>query len=331
MSDPPGIRDRAEQEAAAWFARLRTSSVSLSTLEEFRVWRQSPGNRSAYSAVEAQWKAMGKLEGEPEVDIAIAAALARGAEASGGHRRFSAPWIAGAAMAGALAIAVVAYGVLSRGVLSTTVGEQRLVRLADGSRLRLDTDSKVIVRLSGGERHIELVRGQAFFDVAHDARRPFVVEAGATSVRAIGTRFDVRRDGDEVRATLVEGVVQVRAGGGPAPTMWTLRPGQQITTDHAAPRTREVDVQAATGWTSGHVVFEGLPLSQAIAEVNRYSRRKVTLEDPAIGQVPVTGVFDSGDTDAFVSAVCALHALSAHPGPGGGVRLVRAAASAPAG
>ena len=320
MNDQPQIRERAEQEAAAWFARLNAREVALATFEEFRVWRQSPGNRSAYNAVEAQWTAMAALRGQPEIDLAVAGALARGGAARSRRGLLTSLWLGGAAAAGLIVVAFGGYAFLNRGALTTGVGEQRIVRLADGSTVRLDTDSRIVVRFAAGERHVALDRGQAFFEVAHDPSRPFIVRAGDTTVRAVGTRFDVRRDGDQVRAVLVEGVVQVRTAS--AAKIWTLQAGQQITSGDGAPQARVVDVQAATGWTSGHIVFEAVPLAAAVAEVNRYSRRKIVLDDEAVAAVPVTGVFDSGDVGAFVSAVCLLHPLKAEPGGDGGVRLV---------
>jgi transmembrane sensor len=331
MSDPPAIRERAKQEAAAWFARLNAREVALTTLEEFRLWRQSPGNRSAYHAIEAQWRAMGALSGSAEVGQAVSEALARGAaKAQARRHRPALGWIAGGALASLLVAVVGGYAIWTYGSIATAVGEQRSVQLADGSTVRLDTDSLVRVRFAGAERHVDLLRGQAFFDVAHDAARPFVVQAGDTFVRAVGTRFDVRRDGDAVQAVLVEGVVQVRRGAATA-RVWTLQPGQQISMGVAAPQARAVDVQSAVGWTNGHIVFEGVPLSAAVQEVNRYSQRKITLDAPDLADVRVTGVFDSGDVGAFVSAVCALHPLRAEPGADGGVRLVRTGPESPAG
>jgi transmembrane sensor len=327
MSDQPAIRECAEQEAAAWFARLNQREVALAALEEFRLWRQSPGNRSAYDAVDAQWRAMAALRGQPEVDLAVAGALARGGAARSGRGRLTSLWLGGAAAAGLIAVAFGGYVFLSRGALSTGVGEQRIVQLADGSTVRLDTDSRIVLRFAAGERHVDLDRGQAFFEVRHDPSRPFIVQAGDTTVRAVGTRFDVRRDGDRVRAVLVEGVIQVRAGS--AAKVWTLQAGQQITSGAGAPQARDADVQAATGWTSGHIVFEAVPLAAAVAEVNRYSRRKVVLDDPSFAAVPVTGVFDSGDVDAFVSAVCLLHPLKAEPDGESRVRLIPGGPSPP--
>ena len=329
MSDPPATRERAEQQAAAWYARLNSREVAQSDLEDFRLWRQSPGNRSAYAAVEDQWRRMGGLEGDPQVRGALLQALSRPASGR--------PWFAtrafgfgAAGLAGLIAVVAIGYVAFVQGVVATGVGEQRSVQLADGSRVRLDTSTRIAVHFDGRSRRVELARGQAFFDVAHDASRPFFVVAGPTTVRAVGTRFDVRRDGDQVRATLVEGVVQV-SGGRAVRSTWTLKPGQQIVTNAHSSAPRSVDVTTATSWTTGHIVFEGVPLGAAIDEINRYSRRRVTLDDPALQGVAVSGVFDSGDTDAFVSAVCALHDLKPQPESGDGIRLVRKGQGSPQG
>ncbi|MFB2350973.1 FecR family protein, partial [Priestia megaterium] len=122
---------------------------------------------------------------------------------------------------------------------------------ADGSRLRLDADSRARVRLSAERRDVELLEGRAFFDVAHDAARPFVVKAGATSVRALGTRFEVGRTGPAVEVTLVEGKVQVEDAGAKAAVI--LAPGDQAVVERpaAAPRLAKVDAAAETSWTTG--------------------------------------------------------------------------------
>ena len=326
MSDPPATRERAEQQAAAWYARLNSREVAQSDLEDFRIWRQSPGNRSAYAAVEDQWRRMGRLEGDPQVRGAILQALSRPAS---GRPWFATPafGLAAVGLAGLIAVGYVAF---VQGVVATGVGEQRSVQLADGSRVRLDTSTRIAVHFDGRSRRVELAKGQAFFEVAHDASRPFYVVAGPTTVRAVGTRFDVRRDGDQVRATLVEGVVQV-SGGRAGRSTWTLKPGQQIVTNAHSAAPRSVDVTTATSWTTGHIVFEGVPLGAAVDEINRYSRRRVTLDDPTLQGVAVSGVFDSGDTDAFVSAVCALHDLKPQPESGDGIRLVRKGQGSPQG
>lgn len=308
MSEADSMDGRARDEASAWFAKLNKREVSLSDLEAFRIWRHDAGNRAAYADVEQLWRRAGELQARPDLNQAVGQALARGRR-SGLARRGRAGWAVGAAFAVASvggAVAVWTY-MESHPSYVTKVGEQRLVQLPDGSSVRLDTDSRVDVTFSHGERCLRLERGQAFFDVAHDPSRPFLVDAGAITVRAIGTRFDVRRDGTEPTVTLVQGVVQVRRDSGQA---WTLQAGQQITpTVAAAPQPANLD--AATSWTDGRVVFQGLPLSAAVAEVNRYAVHKIRLEAPTVAGVPVTGSFQTGDAAAFANAVAHLHDLRA--------------------
>jgi transmembrane sensor len=191
---------------------------------------------------------------------------------------------------------------------ATQVGGQRLEVLADGSRMRLNTDTQVRVAFRGGERHVVLTHGQAFFEVAHDTARPFVVEADGVRVRALGTRFDVRHDGQGVAVTLLQGRVQVRAADGQAAV---LAPGQAVVADRrgvSAPTT--ADAAAVTSWTSGRITLSGLPLREAVTEINRYAVRKVVLDVPeAVARQPVSGQFVAGDVDSFVAGARSLYGL----------------------
>ena len=310
-------RSRADQEAADWFARLNTLSISTRSLEEFQAWRRNPENDAAYERIEGLWASTGELANDTDIRREVRAALARGP-------RRSRPWTPGilrarvgyglAALAAAIVLVVIWANRPAGETYATGLGEQRLVSLADGSRVRLDTDTEVMVRLKDAERRIELVRGQAFFDVAHDPQRPFLVRAHDTEVRALGTRFDVRREGQAVAVTLVEGSVEVTGTGNRA---WRLAPGQRLEAqDGQAAGPQAVDLDAATSWTDGRLIFRARPLSQAVAEVNRYSRRKVVVEAAHLQSVPISGVFDVGDTQAFVAAVSNLFELEPDSGEG---------------
>ena len=158
----------------------------------------------------------------------------------------------------------------------TGLGERRIVVLADGSKVTLDTESRITVRLTGRRRAVELASGQAFFDVEGDPARPFVVRAGATDVTALGTRFDVRRAGGGAQVTLVEGKVDV-VDRGQATPRWSLAPGQQIVTASPRPAVRSVDAASETSWTVGRLIFAGDTVEAAVAEVNRYTASKVVL------------------------------------------------------
>jgi len=193
---------------------------------------------------------------------------------------------------------------------ATAIGEQRTVRLEDGTRIILDTDSRVTVRFTDARRLVTLAAGRAMFEVEGDAARPFLVQAGDTEVTAIGTRFDVRRSGSGARVVLVEGRVDVHKPSS-ATAQWTLAPGQQVTTSAPTPRVLAVNVPAATSWTDGRLTFENTPIAAAVAEVNRYSAKPIELRDQRVSSIHVSGVFNAGDIDGFVAALRDLYHLEA--------------------
>lgn len=301
---------RADQEAAAWFAQLNALSVKTKALEDFQVWRRDPVNDAAYERIEAIWARAGRLSQHPDTARDVADALARTRRPDGLGRLWSRKARLGyGAVALAAAATLAVTFVIGRGeAYETGLGEQRLVSLEDGTRLRLDTDTEVRVRFSRSGRTVTLNRGQAFFEVAHDRARPFVVRADGVAVRALGTRFDVRRLNGEVQVTLVEGSVEVTDTA--ADARWRMTPGEGLSTDgQALPAPEPVDVAKATSWTSGRLIFRTTPLAQAVAEVNRYSAQKVVIDTPDLQAVPVNGVFEVGDTQAFVAAVSGLFQL----------------------
>ena len=311
MTDETG-HDTRTREAAEWFARLKQRRVDSADVEAFSVWRRIPANAAAFERMEAMWNAAGVLARDPEMVELTRAAAEPDARRPEPRRRLS--W----KPATAITLCVLALGaaggtwLMSRPqVHSAGFGEREHVRLADGSSVQLDSGSRIAVRLRGDARRIELLDGEALFDVAHDPGRPFVVTAGKTRVTALGTRFDVRRRGEEVRVVLVDGRVRVDADRAEGPRAWTLAPAQQITPTATAPVVAAADVSHATSWTSGRLMFERTPLSTAIAEVNRYSRTPIELQASGLAQVEVSGVFDAGDTAGFVSAVTALYPVRA--------------------
>lgn len=323
MGDARREADRARQEAAAWFTRLSRPAITTGALREFREWRKAPENRQAYEAIEQVWTSAGALAADPEVR----ALGARGDRRRGGGAR-GRGWVwAAPVAAAALALAIAAFLAWSvrASVYESGVGEMRVVRLDDGSVMRLNTDSRVVVRLDGGERRVRLERGEALFDVARDERRPFVVTADAAQVRALGTRFSVRRTDDQVDVVLLEGAVAVRSE---EKEEVTLRPNQRVAVAGGElAEVAAVDAPEVTSWTEGRLVFEGLPLAQAVAEVNRYSRRKVRLAEPGLGGSAVSGTFRTGDAAAFAGAVAEIFDLQLVDGRAGALVLQRAEAA----
>ncbi|MFN7106863.1 MAG: FecR family protein [Brevundimonas sp.] len=306
----------ADREAADWFARLGASSVSTETIHEFFEWRKAPDNAAAYRRQEQNWERFSRLKGDADIDAMLAAA---------GHSKLRRRTSTGVILAGVVALMIAGFGVgvywkaSAPPTYETDVGEQRSIQLADGSVVRLDTNSRIRVRLSDATRQVELLEGQALFDVAHDASRPFRVSADSMTVTALGTVFDVRRYGRDARVILVEGKVRVAAPGGPDQL---LQPNQTARTTRQGAKTQEINAVVATGWAEGRLYFSGTPLKEAVAEVNRYLTHKIELEAPAAADTAVSGAFRVGDRDAFVSAASDFFDLEAEAQPGGAIKLV---------
>jgi transmembrane sensor len=316
--------DQALDEAATWFSRLKTRSIETGVLEEFFAWQAVPENREAFARVEAMWRQGAGLEKDPDIGRAVEEALRPRAAAP---RRRSSP----TQRYRAIAASVIAASVLATAAFTLTaggqthqtdVGERRQIALSDGSTVQLDTDSKLTVRYGRGERSVSLQRGQALFVVAKDPARPFVVSAGLTRVRALGTQFDVRRERGVVAVTLLQGKVQVRDDNPLSRTRWTLSPGQQVKTGRASTPPVLTDPALATSWTTGRLVFRELPLASAIEEANRYSDRKIRLAArDDLANVRVNGVFNAGDVDALAASISELYDLEAERSDSGDILL----------
>jgi len=321
MSDPHDAVGVADREAAEWHVRLGERPVSASTLSDFRAWRASPANADAYHRLETLWRTTGSLAGDADVQALTRETLEESRRRPISSRR-TVLWSSGAVVLTTVAAAIIlSVWLPSRGVYETATGEQTIVRLDDGTQVHLDTATRLRVRYQKAERRLVLERGQALFIVAHDAGRPFRVEAGETEVTALGTTFDVRREDAGARVTLVTGSVAVTDTKTATPRQWRLAPGQQLRTGGRAPRPEPVDAAQTTSWSEGRLIFRNTPLREAVAEVNRYLPDKIVLSAGAPGTVAVNGVFDAGDRDAFVAAASDLFDLQARPEAGGGVRL----------
>lgn len=182
----------------------------------------------------------------------------------------------------------------------TGIGERRSFRLDDGSEVELGSRSALSVDYAQGLRRLVLFDGQAYFDVAADPARPFVVEAGSGSVRALGTQFDVKRSGGEVSVTVARHSVLVKSATGSPVNLDT---GWQVSYGAGASEPREVDVAGVIAWRRDRIVFEGAPLRIVLRELERYRRGPIYLADRSIGDMSVTAVFDTKEADAALNTI----------------------------
>ncbi|BDU15968.1 FecR family protein [Lysobacter auxotrophicus] len=293
----------ADGEAEAWMARLMAPDCTPADRAAFEEWlTQSPRNIEAWLEMERVQALSAQLRSDEMLRAATRAI--RRAPA----RPFNA-WLPAAAAA-VLVVAVAAiwwrYEPRTAAVAqqyATAMGEQSEVTLADGTVVLLDTGTQLTATFDSRERLVVLERGRAQFVVGHDAQRPFLVKAGAGTIRDIGTTFQVAHRNDAVDVGLLEGRVDVTArnGGGVA----TLSPGEKVSVDASGRLGAKapLDLVSARAWPQGDLVFKQRRLDELLTEMNRYSKQQVRLADPSMGGLTVSGVFHAGDQDALVAVL----------------------------
>jgi transmembrane sensor len=278
--------DPVYEAAAGWVARLSSPDATDRDRREFEVWRSAaPAHAEAYAEMEDLWRRLGHAP-DPR------------------QRRRMPKGLAGIVVAAALAAALAGeLGLVDRmrADLWSGVGEIAHASLPDGSRVDLNTDTALALRFTDGERAVELLRGEAFFDVAPDPGRPFVVRGGGLSARALGTRFSVRVDGTDTPVDVAEGRVEVAAAGPPV----RVSAGEAAREAGGSLTVVRADVGRATAWRAGRLIVSGERLSAVLAELGRYRRGRIVLLDSAAGERRVTGAFDLSDTDEALTVLAA--------------------------
>lgn len=198
------------------------------------------------------------------------------------------------------------YATVEQAAYSTPMGSVRTVLLSDGSQATLSSDSRIRVALSHGERHIDLLQGEAYFEVSKDPARPFVVIAGERRVVAVGTRFAVRRDREDLRVVVTEGIVRLQPGpigSGPPARPTLLRAGSRALASAHGVLVRSGTVEDAereVDWRGGYLTFRDSTLADAAFEFNRYNARKIVMGDPQVAALRVGGNFRWSNTETFV-------------------------------
>jgi transmembrane sensor len=321
FSDPAVI----EVQAREWLIRLDSDTpLNDKESEALREWlARSPAHRAELKRLSQFWSSANVL-----TELAVPV-----------KRRTPVFRVARLSLAAAFAIAVVALGSwwglglrsITGGSFGTAIGQQQLLTLKDGSTVRLNTDSQVQVNYRENMRQIRLLRGEALFTVARDAKRPFEVHTPNGVVRAVGTAFSVHVDGNETSVAVTHGKVDIiTAEEGVAPAKLGSLMAGEVTTFHGSlpsvepeiqiQHLSEDELQRRLAWHEGYLVFAGEPLSEVVKEVNRYSPTRLEVADARLASMTIGGRFKVGDLDAVLDALRG-SGIHATPAAEGSIRL----------
>jgi len=297
---PEALPPSARAEAAAWVARLHSSDRTPELESGFKRWIEADSaHKLAFEIATEAWELGGSIPAGRFPRIAHPGRAPRSF--------FSAPRLALAAGICALGVGALIYVTQERSAVTTGVGEQRMLTLEDGSRIYLNTDTKLSVDFDKDRRLVRLAEGEALFDVAKNPSRPFIVDAGDKQVRAVGTEFVVRRDPHELAVTLVEGTVRITEQEQPPKT---LTAGQRLVfTDNKPPAIDQPQIENVTAWRRGEVVLDKTRLEDAAGEMNRYNSVKLVVDNPETGNIRLSGIFRAGDSARFADAVAETYHL----------------------
>lgn len=299
-----GLDDRARSEAAReraseWHVRLMSEDALDADWLAFETWlAEDPRHQAAYAAVEQVWADLDAAPAEARVNVAPMRPRPRP------RRR----WGAVAGLAAASLAAVIGLGLYldpaKTEVFETPVGQTRQVALADGTRIILNGGSHLEARIGRRERRVRMADAEAVFDVAHDADKPFLIDASDRQVRVVGTKFNLLSHQGEVQVAVDRGVVEVRRADAPdAAPIARLTRGMSLS--HApgqGDRVGRTDPEAALAWTTGRLVFQGEPLEAVARTLERYGATPIVVA-PDAANLPVTAVLIIADQDDMLQGL----------------------------
>lgn len=285
---------QTEDQALDWLIKKDGGGWSSEDEAAFRHWLSiSWSNTVAYWRAEAAWNRAGRLNALRHVNPPLTAT------AKHGLSRTSVKVAAVLAIAVAAGAAIFLRPTPAGKLYATELGGHETLALADGTKIELNTNTSVRVHLDRTARSVQIEKGEAYFDVKHDASRPFTVTAGNARIVDLGTQFAVRRDNGNLRVTLVEGRAELSVA--------NSRPQQLLPGDIALASATSVSIKRKTvylldkelSWRRGVLIFDNTTLDSVAAQFNRYNRTKLVLANKAVANVTVGGTFAINDVAAF--------------------------------
>lgn len=283
--------------AAEWVQRRHFHDWSEQDQAELDAWlAEASINLVTYLRLEAAWSRTERL-------VALQPSGREEARASRTFRRILFGVAGGLGVLAIIGVGVSLLMMPGERTYSTPVGGHEIVTLADGSRIELNTDTVLRARMDGHERKIMLEKGEAFFQVRHDAAHPFVVMAGDHRVTDMGTKFLIRRDTQRLEVAVMEGRVRFDATDGLAQAQASLltQGDAIVATTNAVSLMRQSTQKLANelGWRRGVVVFRHMTLGDAAIEFNRYNAKKLVVADAEAAHLKIDGIFPTNNVEQF--------------------------------
>ncbi|MGZ8172076.1 MULTISPECIES: FecR family protein [Methylobacter] len=304
MKTIPPTTDLLRTQAIDWLLRIRSENCTETERQAFNIWlEESPSHRQAYDMAQAQWEWMEPFK---TMDFpARDAALRYRGKSSCRLVRYSA--------AASLLLVLGLSAFMPNGWIGiphtymAEKGARQTIKLADGSSIELNTDSEIRVHYNHWQRNVEMIKGEAFFTVAHDAERPFEVRAGSGRIHDIGTAFEVYIKPEQVIVAVQEGIVEVQASG-----KRELTAGQQLAFNNSGEfqALQGPDVEGLTAWRQGNLVFRDRRLDDVLAEVGRYHDTRISLQNKTLGKLRVSGTFHTAELDDTLNAIATILPVS---------------------
>ncbi|MGE8154632.1 FecR family protein [Pseudomonas vancouverensis] len=290
-------------DAARWFVRLQEPAVDVEVRHQFKAWLdEHPPHRHEFELLQGLWTAA-DLVPAPRLR-----ALCETPPVPVKRRPLLRYAVAASVLAVALGLGLFSglnHPVPYTAEFSTALGERRQVALPDGSVMDLDSRSRIQVRFEKDRRHVALTEGEAMFSVEHDSSRPFVVETGNGKVTVTGTRFDVRQGVNDTRVLVEQGTVKVQGRSAADNEFINLTAGLGTHVDAQGKVAPAYAVNPAemTAWRSGKLVFNNASLSDVAEQVSRYRQQPLKVGNAAVGNLRLTSVFKTDNTDALLKAL----------------------------
>jgi transmembrane sensor len=286
--------DQVLAEATAWLVRLQNDARSAADVAAFQAWVAADSSHGvAFEAVSGTWDITGgiprDMRGQKRAHPVVS-------------RRRALVAAGGAAVA--VGAGITYWRETSAGAYQTEVGEQKHITLRDGSRIFLDTNSRVDVDFGRTSRSAELPYGRANFRLVADPWRPFIVSTSSSRIVAVASALDIRRDGEQVSVLVIQGAAEIQRPNFPVTKL--LKGERFMAVANGEGQLDRPNLIPLLAWQTGQAIFENGRLSDAVAEMNRYSTTKLAIADGGTAELRVSGIYSVGDNLSFANSVSRL-------------------------